>query len=200
MSGSATERASWLSGWPIVGWATLATALVAASVFSLHGTGDEGWRHLIRATARVSGSFFLAVFVAAPLRRRFPNAATGWLLRNRRQLGVSVGVAHALHGVAIAVFVRRTGHETPAGTLAAALLAYAFLAAMVATSFDRTAAALGRTAWKRLHRTGLYYLWFVFGFTFAGAGAAGDPVSAGFAVAYGLALPLRWWGLRVRRA
>jgi hypothetical protein len=138
--------------------------------------------------------------VASPLRRLRPSAATGWLLRNRRFLGVSVGVAHAAHAVAIAVFVRLTGHETPAGTLAAALLAYAFLAAMVATSFDRTAAALGRRAWRRLHATGLYYLWFVFGFTFAGTASTGDPVSGAFAVLYALAFPLRWWGLRGRHS
>jgi hypothetical protein len=193
---SREERAP--EGWPIVGLAAVVVAAAAAAVFGLYGTEAEGWRMLIRTTARISGLVFLAVFLAAPLRRLRPDRATAWLLRNRRFLGVSVGVAHAAHAVAIAVFVRLTGHETPAGTLAAALLAYAFLAAMVATSFDRTAAALGRRAWRRLHVTGLYYLWFVFGFTFGGAASAGDAVSGAFALLYALAFPLRWWGLRGR--
>ena len=107
-------------------------------------------------------------------------------------------MAHLAHGVAIAVFVRMTGHESPLGTLIAALLAYLFLALMVATSFDATAAALGRRSWRALHRTGLYYLWFVFGFTFGGTAATGDAVSAGFALAFVLALPLRLVGLRGR--
>lgn len=182
----------------VLGAAAGATALAVAWALVAHGTGDEGWRMAIRATARVSGAFFLAAFLAAPLRRRWPNAATAWLLRRRPELGVSVGLAHAAHGVAIAVFVRLTGHETPTGTLVAALVAYAFLAAMVATSFDRTAAALGPRAWRRLHVTALYYLWLVFGFTFAGTAAAGDPVSATYAALYALALPLRLIALRGR--
>jgi len=192
------RRVPGLEGWAVVGLAALLTAAVAAAVFAAHGAEGEGWRLQIRHSARVSGAFFLAAFLATPLRRLRPNDATAWLLRNRRGVGVSVGVAHAWHGAAIVVFVRMTGHETDPGTLVAALLAYAFLAAMVATSFDATAAWLGRRRWQLLHRTALYYLWFVFGFTFAGTAAAGDAVSAGYAAAYALALPLRLWGLRGR--
>ena len=96
------------------------------------------------------------------------------------------------------MFTRLTGHESDAGTLTAALVAYAFLAAMVATSFDRTAALLGRTLWRRVHVTGLYYLWLVFGFTFFGGAMAGSVVSGAYAVAYALALPVRLVGLRGR--
>ena len=39
---------------------------------------------------------------------------------------------------------------------------------MAATSFDRTAAWLGRRRWKVLHTVGGYYLWFVFLFTYLG--------------------------------
>jgi sulfoxide reductase heme-binding subunit YedZ len=192
-------RVKGLEGWVVVGWAALVLLVVGAGVFAAHGTDGEGWRHLIRASARVSGTIFLAVFLAAPLRRLWPVDATAWLLRNRRGLGVSVGLSHSVHAVAIYAFVRLTGHETPAATLVAAGVAYGFLAAMVATSFDTTAAWLGRRRWRMLHRTGLYYLWFVFGFTFGGTAAGGDLVSAGYAAAYGLALPLRLVGLRGRR-
>ncbi|NNL65811.1 MAG: hypothetical protein HKP30_06190 [Myxococcales bacterium] len=195
-----TRRVRGLEGWPIVGWAAVGVLAAAGIVFASHGTGSEGWRQLIRATARVSGSLFLAAFLAAPLRRLWPNEATAWLLRNRRAIGVSVGVAHLAHGAAIAVFVRMTGHESPLGTLVAAGLAYLFLGLMVATSFDASAAALGRRRWRFLHRTGLYYLWFVFGFTFGGTAATGDAISAGFALAFVLALPLRLYGLRGRAA
>jgi DMSO/TMAO reductase YedYZ heme-binding membrane subunit len=187
-----------LEGWAVVGWTAALLLVVGAAVFAAHGTGGEGWRLQIRASARVSGAIFLAVFLAAPLRRLRPGDATAWLLRNRRGLGVSVGLAHTVHAVAIAMFVRLTGHETDAGTLVAAGVAYVFLAAMVATSFDATAAWLGRRWWRRLHLVGLYYLWFVFGFTFGGTAAGGDPVSAGYAVAYLAALPLRLVGLRGR--
>jgi sulfoxide reductase heme-binding subunit YedZ len=194
-----SPRIRGLEGWAVVGWTTVVLAIVGSAVFQLFGTDAEGWRMQIRGTARISGALFLAAFLAAPLRRLAPNDATAWLLRNRRALGVSVGVVHAGHGVAIARYVALSGHETPTATLVAALLAYGFLAAMVATSFDATAAALGRRNWRRLHRTGLYYLWLVFGFTFGGSAAAGDPVSTGYALAYLLALPVRLLGLRGRR-
>jgi DMSO/TMAO reductase YedYZ heme-binding membrane subunit len=193
------RRVRGLEGWAVVGWTAVALAVVGAAVFAAHGTGGEGWRLQIRASARVSGALFLAVFLAAPLRRLRPNDLTAWLLRNRRGLGVSVGLAHTVHAVAIAVYTKLTDFEPEPGTLVAAGLAYAFLFAMVGTSFDATAAALGRRNWRRLHWTGLYLLWFVFGFTFFGTGAAGDPVSAGYAAAYGLALPVRLVGLRGRR-
>src|SRR5258705_5730213 len=44
--------------------------------------------------------------------------------------------------------------------------AYAFLAAMTATSFDRSAAWLGPRRWRRLHTTGAWVIWFVFTATF----------------------------------
>ena len=41
-------------------------------------------------------------------------------------------------------------------------IGYAFIIAMTATSFDRTAAAIGPRAWRILHLSGGYYLWFQF--------------------------------------
>jgi len=62
----------------------------------------------------------------------------------------------------------------PAGYAAATSIAsyifggigYAFIIAMTATSFDRTAAALGARAWRRLHLIGGYYLLFQFTVSF----------------------------------
>ena len=41
-------------------------------------------------------------------------------------------------------------------------IAYVFLAAMTATSFDRTAAWLGKKRWRLLHTVGSWWIWFVF--------------------------------------
>ncbi len=62
----------------------------------------------------------------------------------------------------------------PAGYAAATSIAsyifggigYAFIIAMTATSFDRTAAAIGAHAWRRLHLVGGYYLLFQFTVSF----------------------------------
>ena len=45
-------------------------------------------------------------------------------------------------------------------------IGYAFIIAMTATSFDRTAKALGARAWRRLHLIGGYYLLFQFTVSF----------------------------------
>lgn len=64
--------------------------------------------------------------------------------------------------------------DDPAGYAAATLIAsyifggigYAFIIAMTATSFDRTAQALGAQAWRALHLVGGHYLLFQFTVSF----------------------------------
>jgi hypothetical protein len=99
----------------------------------------------------------VAANFAPTLALMWPNAWTRWLRRNRRYLGVSFAASHAIHAVAIAAFAVMD----PAGYAAATSIAsyifggigYAFITAMTATSFDRTAAMLGPRAWRVLHRT-----------------------------------------------
>lgn len=40
--------------------------------------------------------------------------------------------------------------------------AYLVIAALAATSFDRTAALIGPLAWRRLHLFGIWYIWLSF--------------------------------------
>jgi len=47
-------------------------------------------------------------------------------------------------------------------TLIGGGIAFVFLYAMAATSFDRTAAWLGARRRLLLHKTGMYYFWFIF--------------------------------------
>ena len=126
----------------------------------------DGVRMVIRFTARTSLLFFCLAFAAAALARLWPNAFTGWLRRNRRYLGVTFAASHAIHAVVIVRFAIMD----PVGYAAATSIAsyvfggigYAFIIAMTATSFDRTAAAIGPRAWRMLHLVGGYYLWLQF--------------------------------------
>jgi DMSO/TMAO reductase YedYZ heme-binding membrane subunit len=168
---------------------------MTAILLARYGTGEEGARMLVRATARTSFALFLAAFLASPLHSFRDRAATRWLVRNRRYLGVSFALSHTVHGAAILALVRHTEGATDATTSVAGGLAYLFLAAMVATSFDRSAAWLGPTAWRRLHRTGMYYLWFVFTFTYLGSVTHGPwpAFASGLLLA---ALAFRVWTAR----
>ena len=122
----------------------------------------DGIRMVIRFTARTSLLFFCLAFSAAALARLYPNAWTRWQRRNRRALGVTFAASHGLHAIAIGAFAAMD----PAGFAAATNLGsyvfggigYAFIIAMTATSFDRTAAAIGPRAFRLLHLSGGYYL------------------------------------------
>jgi DMSO/TMAO reductase YedYZ heme-binding membrane subunit len=157
-----------LSGFGLVGIAAICVGAMTAIVLGLHGTGEDGMRALLRATARTSLALFLLAYAASSLRSLVDRPFTRWLLRNRRHVGLSFAVSHVVHGAAIVGLSVATSVPPDAGTAVAGGLAYALLAAMAATSFDRSAAWLGPRWWGRLHRAGIHYLWFVFTLTFAG--------------------------------
>lgn len=152
-----------LAGWPIVGWATLAVVVLCAISVAVYGGGEAGWRAAVRTSAKTSFAFFLAAFVASSARAVWRNGATKWLLANRRYVGVSFAASHAVHLAAIITLAAvAPDFQTNAATLIGGGLAYVFLAAMTATSFDRSAAWLGARWWKRLHKSGMYTNGFIF--------------------------------------
>lgn len=160
------SRQNWFEGWRLF---TLLTAtLIGLSLWiaAMRQFEVDGIRMVIRFTARTSLLFFCLAFSAAALARLWPNGGTRWLRRNRRTLGVTFAASHGLHAIALLAF----GTMDSAGFAGATNLAsyvlggigYGFIIAMAATSFDRTAAAIGPRTWRVLHLTGGYYLWLQF--------------------------------------
>ena len=160
------KRQNWFDGWRL--FALLSLTLIALSIWiaGMRQFEVDGVRMVIRFTARTSLLLFCLAFSAAALARLWPNIWTRWLRRNRRYFGVTFAASHAIHAVAIAAFAIMD----PAGYAAATSIAsyifggigYAFIVAMTATSFDRTATAIGARAWRMLHLSGGYYLLFQF--------------------------------------
>ncbi len=163
-------RQNWFDGWRL--FALLSLTLLGLSIWiaGMRQFEVDGVRMVIRFTARTSLLFFCLAFSATALARLWPNAWTRWQRRNRRYLGVTFAGSHAIHLFAIACFAVMD----PVGYAAATSIAsyvfggigYAFIIAMTATSFDRTAALLGARAWHILHLTGGYYLLFQFTVSF----------------------------------
>ena len=150
-------KAGRFEGWPLVGWAALGLTAMSAAVLLAAGTDEAGLRMLIRATARSSVVVFVLAFSASSLRRLWRGDATAWLLRNRRQLGVSFALSHFVHLAAILeASLRFPGFRAEVQWLTIVFggLAYVFIAAMAATSFDRSAAWLGPRRWRQLHLLG----------------------------------------------
>jgi hypothetical protein len=155
------------SGWPLVGYAAASVAFVTGAILWTYGAGEEGLRASARVTARISALLFLLPFLASSLRTLRRTSVTAWLVRNRRYLGVSFGASQTIHLAIVVSLSVVAGRSPDLTTLIAGVIGYTFVAAMVATSFDRSAAWLGPARWRTLHVTGLYYLWAVFAFLFA---------------------------------
>ncbi|HEY2874157.1 MAG TPA: hypothetical protein VGJ56_19685 [Reyranella sp.] len=153
-----------MNGWRLTGVISLLLVAMAAGFLAFRPDVD-GLRLVIRATARTSLVLFALAFSAAALVQLVPSEATRWQRCNRRYLGVSFAVSHAIHLAAL-IALARTDDElfwtltTP--SIALAGMAYLFIAAMTATSFDRTAAWLGARRWRLLHLVGGWYVWVSF--------------------------------------
>ncbi|OAF04950.1 hypothetical protein AYJ54_23310 [Bradyrhizobium centrolobii] len=177
-----TQRRSWLEGWRLL--AALALSLIALSLWiaSMRQFEVEGVRMVIRFTARSSLLLFCLAFSAAALARLWPNAWTRWQRRNRRYLGLSFAASHAIHALAIIAFAKMDPAGFAATTSAASYIfggiGYAFIIAMSATSFDRTASLIGPRAWRALHLAGGYCLWFQFMVSFGMRVPAMPPYAA----------------------
>ena len=161
-----STRQNWFEGWRLFAVLTLVLAGLCIWIAGMRQFEVDGVRLVIRFTARTSLLFFCLAFGAAALARLWPNAWTRWQRRNRRYLGVTFAASHGIHAVAIASFAVMDPPAYAAATSAASYIfggiGYALIIAMAATSFDRTAAAIGPRAWRALHLTGGYYLCFQF--------------------------------------
>ncbi|SHJ99210.1 DMSO/TMAO reductase YedYZ, heme-binding membrane subunit [Bradyrhizobium lablabi] len=179
------NRQSWFEGWRLFAVLTLTLIALCVWIAGMRQFEVDGVRMVVRFTARTSLLFFCLAFSAAALARLWPNAWTRWQRRNRRYLGVTFAASHGLHAIAIALFAVTAPADFAAATSAASYIfgsiGYAFIIAMAATSFDRTASMIGPRAWRILHLTGGYYLWFQFMVSF-GKRIPGMPLYAAFLI------------------
>lgn len=178
-------RGNWFEGWRL--FAVLVLTLTALSLWmaGLRGFDVEGVRMAIRFTAKTSLLFFCLAFSAAALWRLWPNAWTHWQRRNRRYLGVTFAGSHGLHAIAVAAFAAMDpagfASVTSAATFIFGGIGYAIIIAMTATSFSRTARAIGPRAWRILHLGGGYFLWAQFMVSF-GKRVPGMPLYSLFLI------------------
>jgi len=170
-----------VSGPALLGLLFGATAALAAGLLAFHGAGEEGFRSLVGATARVSGVLLVAVMAAAPVHRRWRSAAARRLLRERRWLGLSLAGSHALHLAGLVGLFSSGRLEAPLAVWILGGWGFACVAALAATSSDAAVRRLGR-GWRRLHLAGIWSLWTIFAVIWAGR-AAESAVAAGFLVA-----------------
>jgi len=145
----------------------LALALSAANCLGLpfadfHSAG--GTNPMIEQSVRYALPLFLLAFTASSLARLWPNQLTRWLLRNRRYVGLGFAFGMAWHlsfvGYSIWSFGLSDSGLTPRG-FALDFIGFIFLLLLTLTSFRSLARRLKPTNWRRLHKTGVYVIWFV---------------------------------------
>lgn len=182
--------------------ASIATPLLLALTASLVALSSAYWaggdfleqsKLAARWTARASFLVFLIAYSASALARLFPSPLTRAFVRRRRQWGLGFALAHTIHLGALVHYLTLSGETRPVPVLIGGGLGYVLMFAMALTSNNASQRALGRW-WKRLHRTGIHYIWFIFLFSYAGRIA--DPERMHIGLAF-VPIALTALGLRV---
>lgn len=156
---------------PVVLWLVAGLAIGASTwlgAAALHPDAANRLQIVNRWLVRVGLPFFLAAFVASPLARLRPSAYARRLVRERRGIGVAWAMIHLTHATAVLVLFRADAESIPpAVVLIVGGAGFALTAAMAVTSNDASQRMLGR-GWGRLHRTGIWYLAFIYAYTYLG--------------------------------
>jgi len=189
-------------GWRLTGIISAGLAVFLAATLIWYGLNEEGVRAWVRNSARSSVILFSLAFAASSLHRLLRRRWSDWLLRNRRYIGVSFAVSHFYHLLGLISLALWFPHsfldKLGWPFLAAGGLGYMFIAAMTATSFDKTRAWLGERPWRRLHTVGAYYLWLIFAVSYFPR-ALEDRFYIPFAGLVALAMLLRIAAWRFRK-
>lgn len=117
----------------------------------------------MRTTAKLAFFVYIAIFLARPLKDLVPNSFTRSLVSYRPYLGLIFAAIMTVHLALIAWwFIFITRQSPPVMTLIVGGIAYALVFLMLITTFEAPARALGPANWRRLHKTGLYWVGAVF--------------------------------------
>lgn len=186
----------------LFGWGVF-FLVVLSVVVVLRMPDIEGVRLLIRSTARTSMVFFVLAYTAQSLVVVWPSNGSRWLRMHRRQWGWLLVISHAIHAVAIGVLAVSApalfDQLSPMANRITGGLAYAFIVVMGVTSFDQSAAWIGRKWWGHLHTWGSHYLWLSFLVAFGKR----VPANSVYLLAVGVllfAFFLRWYAHALKRA
>lgn len=152
----------------------------------LQGLNPDTLGLALRVSAWSGLLVFLVIFVSRPLTQLADATFAKRLVSNRRLLGVAFAAIMSVHLVLL-LYVNGWVPNLPGRG------AYLFILLMLLTSFDRAVALLGPRWWRRLHKTGLYWIGGIFAFTIASALVAqpGSPVHLVLASLFAAALVIR---------
>ena len=151
----------WNLFWLMVG--PISVSMLIAMIGADLSSG-QGVSSMIQLSVRCAVPWIFLVFATSALQKIFPGDFTRWLLRNRKYFGLTFAATMAWQGFFILwmvlvhtdyyvdeVYVMRDAIE---GTIG-----YAFLLALTVTSFRFVRKRMRANHWRRLHLSGIYFLW-----------------------------------------
>jgi len=183
-----------INGWRLFWLLALAgSAIVAMGLPGENLHSGRGLEHMILRSVRCALPLFVVAFTASSLATLWPSPFTRWLLSNRRYIGLAFAFGMAWHFSFVGYSILRYGNQLNARATALDLTGFVFLLLMTLTSFRFGARQLSAANWRRLHKTGVYVIWFLATYIYLGnVRGGGDRLHYA-----GLAVLLAAWLLRV---
>jgi len=174
--------------------ALLAVAIPMIVIVAPDAMDESNLGLALRASARLAFLIYVLVFVTRPLLQIVPTPLTKALFRNRRYIGISFAAVMTAHLALISwllLFVLDEGRSLT--SLLPGIVTYTLVFLMLLTSFDAPARAMGPKNWRRLHKTGIYWIGAIFGVTLVPdvIDYPADPVYLGIGILMVIAISLR---------
>jgi sulfoxide reductase heme-binding subunit YedZ len=186
-----------IASWPLFWLLALATSVaICLGLPSADFHTARGTTPIILRSVRCALPLFLLAFTASSLATLWPTRITRWQLSNRRYIGLAFAFGMAWHFSFVAYSISLFGLFASGLNASATILdviALTFLLLMTLTSFRWCARHLSAANWRRLHKTGVYVIWFVATYIYLGGVRHGGDILHD--VAFGILVTA--WLLRV---
>ena len=154
-----------LNGWSLFAIIVIPMCIAAAVAMTrVELSTALGVSAMIQFSVRLAVPWLFIAFAASSLAVVFPGSLTGWLLRNRRIIGLcfAAGMAWQLLFILWLVIGHWNYYLQEAYSyfdLAEQIPGYLVIFAMVVTSFRFGRSKLSARQWEILHKGGIYFLW-----------------------------------------
>ena len=156
-----------LNGWSLFYWiAGINSAAVIAYMPTQDLSLPTGISEMIQMSVRCTVPLLFLAFATSAMAVLFPGKFTRWLLRNRRSIGLSYAAAMAWQLFFIlwmwtGHWEYYTGEVYLLGDIILQGPGYLTILAMTITSFHPVRRRMSLRQWRVLHKTGMYFLWFI---------------------------------------
>ncbi len=160
-------KSKYLNGWPLLYWiVSINSVAVLTYMLTQDMSQPVGVSEMIQMTVRFSVPLLYLAFATAAMNVLFPGEFTQWLLRNRRSIGLSYAAAMGWQLFFIlwmwtGHWEYYTGEVYLLGDIIFQVPGYLVIFAMTITSFLPVRQRMNPTVWRVLHKTGIYFLWFI---------------------------------------